>query len=407
MNRTAPRCFRQPQENKNQYHLKLLERFAIKGDATPLPEHVQQVAEAMYTGDPLADSWIAHAKTLKPGAGMQLLEQALDKGLDSVEGAPQELQALFEHIERIPSWLDPYLLEVGAKAYQRNGRTGLSAMNNVGLMGGYYASAVIKPLMYTGRLDDRANKRVSETTKFTVDVSQPGAMQRFAPGFRAAVKVRMMHAMARAMVASVDSWEEENWGVPINQPGMLGTNLLFSYSYISCCAAMGCRFNQEEREGILHLWRYVGYLMGVDENSLPATEREAAMTSYLIGSVQAPPDKDSRALAQALHIVPLERANTPWQRVKAKVEMSINAGMTRLFMGDDIANQLGLPGQYSRYLIPLVFPFNCIVDSVCKIVPGARQWQSRRGSLQRQRYVQKITGGTENPYRSVDKLKSI
>jgi len=402
-----PRCFRQPQENKHSYHLKMLERFAIKGDATPLPEHVQQVAEGMYKGDPLADAWIEYAKGLPAGQGMKMLEQALGKGIQAVTEAPEPLKTLFAHIEHIPRWLDPHLLEVGAKAYQRNSRLGISALNNVGLMGGYYASAVIKPLMYTGRLDYKADKRVSETTKFTVDVSMPGAMQRFAPGFRAAVKVRIMHAMARGMVAKADSWDEQQWGVPINQPGMLGTNLLFSYSYISCCSAMGCRFTQEERLGILHLWRYVGYLMGVDEGSLPANEQEAARTSYLIGSVQAPPDEDSRSLAQALYVVPLDRASSRWGRIKARAIMRINAGVTRFFMGKDIADQLGIPGQFTQWLIPLLFPFNYGLETARKITPGGTVLATYWGSKQRQAYVKKITGGTENPYKSVDKLKSI
>lgn len=403
----APGCFRQPHENQHQHHLKLLARFSIDGDATPSPEQVEQLAKGMYKGDPLADDWIRYAKRLPPGQGMQMLDQALGHGIDSVADAPKPLIALFSHIEHIPDWLDTHLLAVGAKAYQRNTRIGISALNNVGLMGGYYAAAVIKPLMYTGRLDYKADKRVSETTKFTVDVSMPGAMQRFAPGFRAAVKVRMMHAMARGMVAAAESWDEQQWGVPINQPGMLGTNLLFSYSYISCCRAMGCRFSQEECLGILHLWRYVGYLMGVDEDSLPITEAQAARTSYLIGSVQAGPDEDSRSLAQALHIVPLERARTPLGRLRARFDMHCNAGVTRLFMGGEISNQLGLPGQLTQLLVPALFPLNYSLETLRMIMPGGTRLATYWGQRQRKAYVQKITGGTDNPYKSVKKLKSI
>lgn len=388
------------------YHLRLLEKHAIKGNPLPSQDHLRQLAKGHFIGDPLADDFIAEMKSLPKGQGMKMLDTALSQGISAVDNPPPSLVTLFNDLERQPAWLDFELLELGARAYQRHARIGISALNNVGLMGGYYASAVIKPLMYTGRLDYKADKRVSETTKFTVDVSLPGNMQRFQPGFRAAVKVRMMHAMARAMVSKDDNWDEQQWGTPINQPGMLGTNLLFSYSYIQTCKAHGCRFTAQEEEGILLLWRYVGFLMGVEEHSLPATMNQAARASYAIGSVQAGPDEDSRALAEALHIVPLERANSPWQKIKAHLEMRINAGTTRLFMGKDIANALGLSGQICQWHILLLAPAKYLAETIRIILPGATRLSQWRGQRARIRYVQRITQGQENPYTSVKQLKN-
>lgn len=403
----APSCFADPETNRNQHHLKMLRRFGIKGNAEPSDSHIRQLAHGLYIGDPLADQWIEDARSLSPGQGTKLLDAALDHGIESLDSPPKSLVELFKELDKQPMWLDPYLLDLGAKAYQRHGRIGISALNNVGLMGGYYASAVIKPLIYTGRLDYKAEKRVSETTKFTLDVSYPGNMQRFKAGFRAAVKVRMMHAMARSMVQKAEGWSNDEWGIPINQPGMLGTNMQFSYSYIQTCKAHGCRFTDEEEVAILHLWRYVGYLMGVNENTLPATMQEAARTSYAIGCIQAPPDQDSYALAQALHIVPLERAKTRWQRVTARVKMRLNAGTTRFFMGKEISDALGIPGQISQYAIPIMAPANYIAESLRQLLPGGTYISTLLGQRYRKRYVEKITRGEENPYTSVKQVKNI
>lgn len=401
----APRCFVDPAENRDMHHLKILERFAIKGDPMPSEEQLVDLAKAHYRGDPLADNFVEEIRSMPGGGGMRMLETALRKGIEHVENPPQSLVTLFEEVDRQPNWLDPYMLKLGAEAYQRNTRIGISALTNVGLMGGYYASSVIKPLMYTGRLDYKADKRVAETTKFTVDVSIPGNMDRFRSGFYAAVKVRIMHAMARAMILRTDSWDNDEWGMPINQPGMLGTNLLFSYSYIQACRAYGCRFTALEEEAILHLWRYIGFLMGVEEHTLPSTMQQSARISYAISCVQRPPDEDSKALAQALHKVPLERANTSWERFKARIEMHTNAGATRLFMGPDVASALGLPGNATQWLIPLSMPVKLFSETLRMWIPGATKLAQKRGMAQRHAYVDRITKGKDNPYASVDKLK--
>ncbi|PIE40773.1 MAG: hypothetical protein CSA49_06805 [Gammaproteobacteria bacterium] len=401
----APKCFVEPETNAHLRHLKMLRRFAIKGDATPNEDDLARLAQGFFKGDPLADQLIADMHQWPEGEGMKLFDKALDYGLDTIDDAPASLVAFFESIERKPAWLIPHLLELGAHAFQRNTRIGISSLINVGLMGGYYFSSVIKPLMYTGELGYNADKRVAETARFTVDVSCPGNMQRFKPGFRAAVKVRMIHAMARASVSKADSWDEQQWGVPIHQTGMLGTNLLFSYSYIQTCKARGCRYTSLEEEAILHLWRYIGYLIGIEETTLPATMQEAAHATYAISSILPGADQDSRALAQALHKVPLENTISVYERLQATLLMHFNAGITRFFMGKEVADSLGLPGQLTQWLIPLLIPAKYITETLRLMTPGATQWSQKRGQKARTKYVQQMTEGRESPYTTAGQLK--
>lgn len=64
-------------------------------------------------------------------------------------------------------------------------------------------------------------------------------------------------------------------------------------------------------EELLHLWRYTGYVLGVREELLPATEAEARTLWELITLTQALPDEDAKALADALLQSPLIPEHLP------------------------------------------------------------------------------------------------
>ena len=76
-------------------------------------------------------------------------------------------------------------------------------------------------------------------------------------------------------------------------------------------------------------------------------------------------------------------------------------------MGGEITQQLGLPGQFTQLLIPALFPFNYGLETLRILTPGGTRLASYWGQRQRQAYVRKITEGRDNPYTSVEKLKSV
>jgi ER-bound oxygenase mpaB/B'/Rubber oxygenase, catalytic domain len=49
---------------------------------------------------------------------------------------------------------------------------------------------------------------------------------------------------------------------------------MFSAGVLDGLSRLGYRFSQVEREALVHLWRYAGYLLGVDPELLIADEFE-------------------------------------------------------------------------------------------------------------------------------------
>jgi len=88
------------------------------------------------------------------------------------------------------------------------------------------------------------------------------------------VRVRLIHAQVRRLLLESGQWRPDAWGAPINQCHMAGTNLMFGVGVLDGLTRLGYRFKSVEREALIHLWRYAGYLLGVENELLIADEFE-------------------------------------------------------------------------------------------------------------------------------------
>ena len=118
-------------------------------------------------------------------------------------------------------------------------------------------------------------------------------------------------------------------------------------------------FISQERENVQHWWRYVGHLLGVPEDLLPATEARAKEMIAIKHLTDTPADDDSRALVRAL----IENGAPPelvlprrLARIGAKTIPPVLYGFTRRWSGDEIADQLGVPDTPLKHLGSLIRP---------------------------------------------------
>ena len=278
-----PSRFREPSENKD-FFLALTEKLFIRRKVTA--EEIARYGQYLWQGDNLADRLAHKFHEIGMQPAMKMLGEALG-GRISKE-APAELKALMQQVETEPLWLNKTLLETGARLTQRSGMLGEYVLSCVSLMGGYRSGAANKPIAFTGQLDYMASRRLAETAKFSFDVTRSGGLERGAAGYKAAIKVRMMHAHVRMMLDGSPKWRHAEWGLPINQADLVATNVLFSAVYLGGLRVLGLQISDEESQGVMHLWRYIGWLMGVDENLLPITEEEGTRTAWLAGVTQPP-----------------------------------------------------------------------------------------------------------------------
>jgi hypothetical protein len=175
------------------------------------------------------------------------------------------------------------------------------------------------------------------------------------------VRVRLIHAQVRRLLLESGQWRSETWGAPINQCHMAGTNLMFSVGVLDGLTRLGYRFKRVEREALVHLWRYAGYLLGVEHELQIADEFEGHRLLDLMFAFEPQPDDDSRALVDAL----MQTSFTYVRNFKAARWCSVNLcyGISRGLIGDDQAAALGFPKTNWKFIVPLIRPLTWLVET--------------------------------------------
>jgi hypothetical protein len=306
--------------------------------------------------DELGDAIVATCAAMPGSSG----RQAIQAWLDRTEPVPAELAELLDPLAHVPSWVDWERIDRACVALWRGGTwTGL-AFNCASLAAGYRSAAAVKPLMFTGRLVHMAYRRAQETGRWMLAATSPGGLRRDSDGFKETVRVRVIHASVRRRILAGGQWRADEWGAPINLTdtayGIAGE---FSTIPLTAMRDAGLQYTQDERDDIQHLWRYVGHLLGVPDRLLATCENEALEIMQLKELTDTPPDEDSRQLVRAL----IEHG-TPPDLIMPKGLVSLLGqavpltlyGFTRRWAGDEIADQLGLPDNVLKHVVPLVRP---------------------------------------------------
>ena len=292
----------------------------------------------------------------QPGrVSMEQLRTALAGGIDAVPDAPPALAAFFAEVGATPDWVDWDLLDEGALVARRLGQNAADALTQLALIGGYRFGGPPDLLVATGGLvGDSTRRRLGETQKWVVELTKPGSLRppghggAGGPGgeaWRLTVHVRAMHALVNATFEP--RWDTERWGLPINQADQASTLFLFDGILILGCRGLGVRISPQESRALMHLWKYVGWLMGVDADFLVDDEWERHRMSYHVLLAQSDISGAGPQLARSIVEAQRGRRYPRWPRrlqgVRARYEQERMLSMLTTFLGPTSMRDLGLP----------------------------------------------------------------
>jgi len=272
----------------------------------PTREEWDRVLAALWEGDKEMDKVVDWMFEAGPRQTKALFDQALTHGIDTVENAPEPLKAFFAHVDTPPAWFDPELAERGVKVSRLSGQVSYLVLRDFALMGGYALfNSMNQTLSATGALNKQTSLRLAETGKWVCDVTADHGMDRFGPGFITTIRVRMVHALVRRNLKLKKEWEWEKWGLPINQIDMLATYLAFGPVSLLGARLFGVPYNKKESQAYMHLWRYIGWLLGMDEHWLAITEGDGLRKLYHTFLTHRLPDEKITSMGKALRDEPI------------------------------------------------------------------------------------------------------
>jgi hypothetical protein len=255
------------------------DRFAASRDAVSRvfdrPELLETMRNATMTGDRIADAYAALIPTHGFRTLIEMLEVACQRGVESVENAPQELVDLIAAMEAAPAWVDMKLVAEGARAE----RIPMATATPLAIRGAFLATFLNKyaalPMTMTGTLsDEAAAKRVFETASFFTATTMPGALDRSGKGFEAAAKVRIMHSMVRYHILNSGKWDVATYGIPIPQADQMPAGLIGVFLLSAQLLKKGQTDFTPEQRASVELSRYRCFLLGLPENLLGETPQE-------------------------------------------------------------------------------------------------------------------------------------
>ncbi|SEM16156.1 hypothetical protein SAMN05421856_101473 [Chryseobacterium taichungense] len=281
------------------------------------------------------------------------IEEYIRNGIPDNEKNPESIKQMFSQTETIPEWLNNDLLKSGAELCMRANLDSLISLRDYCLIGGYDFAYLNKPLIVTEALKKGAVKRLSETLDFWVNVTRYNALEIHHKGYEFAIKTRIIHSYARLSIRKhYKDWDTENWGEPINSWDMMATYIGFSLVFLHSLHKLGNTFSVQEEQGLFHLWKYIGYLLGIPENLLPENKKQATEFFYLWTSVQPPADKDSVLLAHSLLNESLENPILKYKFQRRNLRY-LHICCTWFLLDEDVCKRLQIPEVSNKKVFPV------------------------------------------------------
>jgi hypothetical protein len=235
-----------------------------------------------------------------------------------------------------PPWLDQETIRRAQGWFARVGVHVFSALYGASLPTAYACHRGSEVLHLTARLETDPTRRLNETAQFVLDIMRPRGLDAGGPGYQAARRVRLMHAAVRWLIQhdARASWQPE-WGLPINQEDLLETLLTFTHIVFAVFDLTGVVYGESEADDYLHLWSYVGELLGIHPDLLPLDRSGARELMDQVRRRQFGPSAAGARLTEAL----LGEA----QRLLPGGLKGLPASTVRWYIGDATANLLRVP----------------------------------------------------------------
>lgn len=321
--------------------------------------------------------------------GWRLFEQALERGIDTVDDPAPSLIALFGELDRVPGWVDFDQLRRGAVAFWRAGPLVAMVLAYSVVAVGFTGYAASRPVLFSGRMTtrDQVGQRLLESFRFIARAYTPGGMSRFEEGFKLTARVRMIHATVRHALSRSPEWDWADWGIPINNFDAIDTQCgQFGVEVVDSLAKSGVKLSAREREDVFALTRYVGFVIGVPEDVLHTDEADARTKHALHALLETPADDYCRRIVKGVIDYGCEEslggydvlppALARFMTVERRKRLSY--GLLTAWQPPSIVEQLGIVPDRWRHVLPAVRPLVRAHDRITRLRPQRDEARGRK-----------------------------
>jgi hypothetical protein len=282
-------------------------------------------------GDSQADKLIADV--FREGGQSTMYQLLKRKEGEIYKTAESPARTFLLSRKEVPVWLDLKSLARGQRLFEQYALEIMTLLGVMALPYCYAGSPGNKALYLSDKMRNAPGKRLMDTAAFVIAVLTPGNLHANHSGHTHINKVRLIHALSRYYLKQHSDWRME-WGMPINQEDLAGTNLAFSYIILSGMQQSGIVLSQKEKEDFILTWRYIGYLLNINEEVLPSSFSEAARLTYIIKKRNFRKTEEGVALTSELL--------NYYKASVAPLQAELASSQIRFYVGNEIAEYIGL-----------------------------------------------------------------
>mmetsp|Transcript_6149 Transcript_6149/g.15412 ORF Transcript_6149/g.15412 Transcript_6149/m.15412 type:complete len:517 (-) Transcript_6149:57-1607(-) len=339
--------------------------------------------------------------------------------------ADRQLVDFIDRYSKLPEWVDVEQLRRGQEVFIAYLPVASLSLYYRSLVAGFSIPKIAKVIKSTSYLTpptrpDQTLQRLIDTGELTttccgglgLDALLPGGI-----GWKTCLHVRVLHAKVRFALMQrkgEKKWDTDTYGVPINQEDMTATLCAFSVNVLFGIDFMaGMSLADKERRDYLALWRYIGWLLGVEtENDdgirmpgEPSTKELPVLdpcgpgprckpdpicnsNSLLQSIIWHLLDPDDSSVEIAHHLLKITDRRPPsmqFLRIPDSFYMNelfyLRSYNCRRFIGDPLADALKLPYHPNRWIrlkiaikSDVMFWFLRIYTVTAMTVPFIRRW---------------------------------
>jgi len=177
--------------------------------------------------DPQADAYASRIASEYSGQDVfSFIRWLSSTQTDCPEALRSIAETYFSEIQ-IAAWADKNRMQKAASFFRKHENLILYLLGILSLPYCYAARKGVQVLFLSKRLEQDTLQRLQETALFVLKANDFN-IENEVIWKNNILKIRLLHALVRIFTTRSGKWQTE-WGKPINQEDMAGTNLSFSY----------------------------------------------------------------------------------------------------------------------------------------------------------------------------------
>ena len=301
--------------------------------------------------DPLADAAMEALGNHEPARARAFIQAGMDGDYETLRDAPQALRMFFDSLDPPEGMLDPARIMPGIRAFHKYSDVYFLGLLIDSIVTGF-STNVSKSFYMRGRLAGNL-RRLRQNTRHIVEITLPGGLDRHGDGWKLTIRIRLTHARVRRLLLDSGEWDVGADGLPLHAAHIALAASGFSANSIEAVGKLGIRMKPREREDLMHIWRYVIWLLGVPEEIFFSNIDEAMHLKEMGYLCEPRPDVESSAMAHAIitAVPDLMHITDPSQ--KKKITSALFRA-SRALIGDELADALDFPKQSTFGALALV-----------------------------------------------------